>query len=175
MNPSRHSISTALQAATRKGAAVLALSVLAAAAGSGSAFATIDNKATATGTYGGNPVQSNEANVSVDVAPAVPGLQVTKIATPNTNVPAGTLVTYTYTVKNSGNQTLANISLNDVHNGSGAAPLPGNETLTTDAGVPNDSNDTTANDGVWSTLAPGDVITLTSTYIVTQTDVDTKQ
>ncbi len=118
---------------------------------------------------------SNTATVSVSVTPAAPALVVTKIATPDTNVPAGTVVTYTYTVSNTGNQVLTNISLNDMHVGSGPAPVPGNEVMTTDAGTVNDSTDATANDGVWSTLAPGDVITLTATYTITQNDVDTKQ
>jgi hypothetical protein len=31
------------------------------------------------------------------------------------------------------------------------------------------------NDGIWSVLAPGDAITMTATYTVTQSDVDTLQ
>jgi uncharacterized repeat protein (TIGR01451 family) len=175
MTLSRHSIGTALKAATPRVAVLLAFAVTCGVAGTTVAHATIDNTATAAGVYNGNPVVSNTATVSVDVSSALPGLEVTKVATPNSNVPAGTLVTYTYTVRNAGNQTLTNVSLNDVHSGSGPAPIPGNEVLTTDAGVANDSTDGAANDGVWSMLAPGDVITLTSTYIVTQSDVDTQQ
>lgn len=175
MNLSRHANSTALRAVTPQVAASLAFMVFVAVAGTNPAFATIDNTAAAAGTYNGNPIVSNTASVSVDVSNALATLEVTKVATPNTNVPAGTLVTYTYTVRNSGNQTLTNVSLNDVHSGSGPTPVPGNEALTTDAGVANDSTDGAANDGVWSMLAPGDVITLTSTYIVTQSDVDTQQ
>jgi methionine-rich copper-binding protein CopC len=167
MTLSRHSIGTALKAATPRVAVLLAFAVTCGVAGTTVAHATIDNTATAAGVYNGNPVVSNTATVSVDVSSALPGLEVTKVA--------GTLVTYTYTVRNAGNQTLTNVSLNDVHSGSGPAPIPGNEVLTTDAGVANDSTDGAANDGVWSMLAPGDVITLTSTYIVTQSDVDTQQ
>ncbi len=153
----------------------LAFALLFGAAGAGHAFATIDNTAIANGIYAGQPVASNPATVSVSVVPSAPALVVTKTATPDTNVPAGTVVTYTYTVLNSGNQVLTNISLNDVHSGSGPAPVPANETLTTDSGTANDSTDATANDGLWSTLAPGDVITLTATYTITQSDVDTQQ
>jgi large repetitive protein len=78
-------------------------------------------------------------------------------------------------VTNTGNATLQNISLNDVHNGSGTPPLPGNETLLTDNGTLGDTTDSASANGVWSVLAPGDVITFTSTYTVTQNDVDTKQ
>jgi large repetitive protein len=175
MNLPRHSKSTVVQTATPQVAVLMTFMVLAMVAGTEHAFATIDNTATAAGDYNGDPVTSNTAAVAVDVAPALPSLEVTKVATPNSNVAAGTLVTYTYTVRNAGNQTLTNVSLNDVHSGSGPAPVPGNETLLTDTGTANDSTDGAANDGVWSTLAPGDVITLTSTYTITQSDVDTQQ
>jgi large repetitive protein len=175
MNQPRYTISTVKFAMTSPVIVRLAFVLLMAVAGSECAFATIDNDATATGTYNGQPVNSNTASVQVDVVPAAPALVVTKVATPDTNVPAGTLVTYTYTVQNTGNQVVTNISLSDNHLGSGPNPVPLNETLTTDAGTPNDSTDSAPNDGLWSTLAPGDVITLTATYIITQNDVDTKQ
>ena len=173
MNQPRHSATTPARTATQKVAVPMAF--LGWLAMAGTASATIDNTASAEGTYNGNPVVSNTVSVSVQVSPPLPALEVSKTASPDTNVTAGTTVTYTYTVRNSGNQTLTNISLNDVHNGSGPAPAPGNEFLSTDFGAPNDSTDGTANDGVWSTLAPGDVITLTATYTLTQTDVDTLQ
>jgi large repetitive protein len=175
MNQPRYSISTVKAATARPVVVRLAFVLLMTVAGSEPVFATIDNDATATGLYNGQPVVSNTASVQVNVVPAAPALVVTKVATPDTDVPAGTLVTYTYTVQNTGNQVVSNISLNDTHLGSGPNPIPGNETLTTDAGTANDSSDSTPNDGQWSTLAPGDVITLTATYIITQNDVDTKQ
>ena len=51
------------------------------------------------------------------------------------------------------------------------APTPGNETLLTDAGTQGDSTDATV-DGTWDVLAPGDIVTFTGTYTITQTDVD---
>jgi large repetitive protein len=175
MNLPRHIITPRLRTASSPVAVRLAFFVGLCVAGAEPAIASIDNTATANGTYNGNPVVSNVVTVNVTVAPAAPALVVTKIASPDTNVTAGTLVTYTYTVRNAGNQTITNISLADTHQGSGAAPVPGNEGLTTDAGPSNDSSDATSNDGVWSVLAPGDVITLTATYTITQTDVDQKQ
>jgi hypothetical protein len=175
MNQPRYTISTVKWTAARPVAVRLAFVLLMAVAGSGHGLAAIVNDATANGIYNGNPVVSNTARAEVEVVPAAPALIVTKLATPDTNVPAGTVVTYTYTVQNSGNQILTNISLNDVHQGSGPAPVPGNEVLTTDAGTANDSTDAIANDGQWSVLAPGDVITLTANYTITQIDVDTKQ
>ena len=89
-----------------------------------------------------------------------------------TEAPVGTVVTYTYVVANAGNVTLDNIIVSDIHSGSGPAPVPSNEALTTDNGAIGDSTDTVSNDGVWSTLSPGDIISFTDQYIVTQVDVD---
>jgi hypothetical protein len=139
------------------------------------ARATVDNTATATATYNGATISSAPATQSVIVTPAVPSLTVTKTAVPNVNVAAGTVITYTYLITNSGNATVSNISLADSHNGSGAPPVPGSEFLSGDVGTPGDSTDTTPNDGTWSTLAPGDTVAFTATYTVTQNDVDTKQ
>jgi hypothetical protein len=175
MNQLRYTISTARRTAARPVVVRLAFVLLMAVAGSASSSAEIVNDATANGFYNGNPVNSNTARAEVEVVPSAPALVVTKVATPDTNVAAGTVVTYTYTVRNSGNQVLTDITLHDVHTGSGPAPVPGNENLTTDAGTTNDSTDSTPNNGQWSTLAPGDVITLTATYTITQSDVDTQQ
>jgi large repetitive protein len=139
------------------------------------AHATIDNTATVSGTYAAAPVVSPPSSVSVTVTPAAPSMLVTKTASPTTNLTAGQVVTYTYTVKNTGNVSLVNISLNDVHNAIGAAPVPGSEVVTGDVPPLNDSSDATAANGVWSSLAPGDTITFTATYTVQQSDVDTLQ
>jgi len=104
-----------------------------------------------------------------------PSITVTKSADQTSNVAAGVTVTYTYRVVNNGNQFISNISLADSHNGSGPAPAPANESLDVDNGVTGDSINGTPNDGIWQTLAPGDEITFTATYIVTQNDVDTLQ
>jgi large repetitive protein len=139
------------------------------------AFATIDNTATAVGTYGGSQTSSPPVTVNVALKPAISSMQVTKTASPNTNLSAGQVVTYTYTVKNTGNVTILNVSLTDVHNAIGAAPVPGSEVITGDAPPLNDSSDATISNGVWSSLAPGDTITFTATYTVQQSDVDTLQ
>jgi uncharacterized repeat protein (TIGR01451 family) len=140
-----------------------------------SAHADITNSAVAKGNSAGNPIQSAPSIANVPVTAHAPALSIVKTANPDTNVAAGQLVTYTYKVTNTGNVTVQNISLNDVHNGSGAPPTPGNETLFTDNGALGDTTDVTPADGVWSVLAPGDVISFTSTYTITQQDVDTRQ
>ena len=105
----------------------------------------------------------------------LPGLAITKAADKTVNVSVGELITYTYVVTNTGNTTLSNVSLNDVHGGSGLAPVPTNESLSVDNNTTGDSTDGAANNGVWDTLGSGDEITFTGTYTVTQNDIDTLQ
>lgn len=133
----------------------------------------IDNTATASGSYGAVTVQASGSTAVTIILN--PRLAITKTADDVTDVVAGQVITYTYVVTNTGNQTIANVSLSDSHNGSGPAPVPGSETLSTDAGPSGDSTDATVSDGVWSSLAPGDAVTFTATYTVTQRDVDTRQ
>jgi len=117
---------------------------------------------------------SDTDNIPITVTPGTSSLTVTKTALPAVNVPVGATITYTYVVTNTGDQVLTNISLSDSHNGSGPAPSPTNEALTLDGGAPGGSSDS-GNNGIWDTLAPGDAVTFTGTYIVTQNDVDTLQ
>lgn len=137
----------------------------------------IDGTVQASGNYDPGAAPVSVSGVSSAPVPLniVPSLSVAKVASPDTNVPAGTTVTYTYTIINTGPVPITNVALSDSHNGSGPAPVPGNETIFQDNGTANDSSDATANDGVWSVLAPGDEITMTGTYVVTQADVDTLQ
>ncbi len=120
-------------------------------------------------------------NIAITVIPGNPSLSVTKTASASGFVtgniqeaPAGTLVTYTYVVTNDGDQPISNVSLSESHSGTGTAPVPGGETLTSDTGTIGDSTDAATN-GIWDVLAVGDAVTFTATYTVTQQDVDTLQ
>jgi uncharacterized repeat protein (TIGR01451 family) len=135
-----------------------------------SADALLDSTATATGTYTGNPPPvpvsaTSSVSVPLHVAPA---LLVSKTASPDTNVPAGTVVTYTYTVSNTGNVPISNVTLADTHNGVPGALTPAFQSFTTNTGSSNTGNNITL-------LQPGDVAVFTATYTVTQNDVDTRQ
>jgi large repetitive protein len=143
--------------------------------GASTAFATIDNTAVASGTYNSTTYSSPPSTVNVTVTGAAGNMVVTKTASDTSDVTAGQVITYTYTVQNSGNVTLTNVSLSENHDGSGPTPVPDNEALTIDSGATGDSTDATVSDGVWSLLAPGDTITFTSTYIVTQDDINNRQ
>jgi hypothetical protein len=99
-------------------------------------------------------------------------------ATASTPVVVGQTVTYTYTIANTGNVVINNVQITDMHGTPPAAiPLGGtgirNETLTVPgplgAGA---STDATANNGVWSVLAPGATIQLNYVHTVTQAEID---
>jgi uncharacterized repeat protein (TIGR01451 family) len=134
----------------------------------------VSNTASSTGqSVGGVTANSNNSTAQTTITGG-PNIIVTKTASDDTNVPAGVTVTYTYTVTNTGNQTVSNINLTDAHGGSGPMPTPSNETLTTDVGATGDSTDAAVN-GSWDSLAPGDQVTFTANYTVTQNDIDTLQ
>lgn len=89
------------------------------------------------------------------------------------------LVTYTYTVTNTGNVPINNVSISDLHGTPGfVVPLGAggvrSETLTVAGpyGAAASTPDATANNGIWSRLAPGATVTFTYTHTVTQTEID---
>ena len=142
--------------------------------GNGGGDGDIDNTATVTGTGAGGSGAINENDSAAVTLNINADLTVTKTADDTTDVVLGQVITYTYTVENTGNQTITSVSLSDAHNGSGPAPVPSNETLTTDVVPLLDSTDGGIN-GTWDTIAPGDIVTFTATYTVTQSDLDTLQ
>jgi large repetitive protein len=120
------------------------------------------------------PVAGPSAQATETVpATRTPLLQVAKVASVTTGAAEGDVITYTYTVTNAGNVTLENVTPADAHvsaAGTTALTIAG-DTLLTDTTPANDSPDAGA-DGAWDTLSPGDVVTFTATYTVTQADVD---
>jgi uncharacterized repeat protein (TIGR01451 family) len=114
------------------------------------ANAFITDTVTATGIVGGQPITST-ATANVDVADAAPAVTLQKLATLHDggdgSADVGDTITYTFTVKNTGNTTLQNIVVSDP-----TATLTG---------------------GPIATLAPGasDTTTYSATHIITATDV----
>ncbi|WP_328912374.1 MULTISPECIES: DUF7507 domain-containing protein [unclassified Streptomyces] len=106
---------------------------------------SITNTATAQGQAGTTPVTSPPDEATVAVA-SVPGLQLQKSADTTRTYQAGDIVTYTYTVTNTGDTTLTGVGV-------------------TDDLVPNVTCQAT-------TLAPGATTNCTGTYTVTQADAE---
>jgi len=153
------------------------------------AWATIDNTVTATGSSPGNTDDvTATADEEVDVEDADPQVVVTKTAItlngaafdPDTsNAQVGDVIVYEYTFLNDGNVTITNISLSDSHDGNGTLVQNDDETLTDNAPLnadnadtSDDSTDAIAGNGIFTNLAPGDLVTFTSSYTVVQADLD---
>lgn len=100
-----------------------------------------------------------------------PELSFTKLADNDTDRKPGDTITYTYTVVNTGNVNIDDVTIDDQHtaaSGTSTLPVSGE---TGDADNSTDSTDATTNDGTWDVLAPGDRVTFSSTYLVTEADV----
>ncbi|CAO1654070.1 DUF11 domain-containing protein [Salinibacterium sp. NYA9b] len=93
---------------------------------------------------------SNE--VTLATAPASPALTTTKSGTVANPKGVGSVVTYNFSAKNTGNVTLTGVAITD--------PLAGLSALTYSW------------PGTAGTLAPGETVTATATYTVKQSDVD---
>ncbi|MCW5254232.1 DUF11 domain-containing protein, partial [Streptomyces sp. SHP 1-2] len=115
---------------------------------------SVENSATATGTPpSGEPPVSPPSKVTITEPPA-PALAVVKSASASALV-AGDEITYSFTVTNTGNVTLTDVKIDE-----------GEFTGSGDLGAVDCPEEGTAS------LAPGDTVTCTAVYTVTQADVD---
>ena len=129
----------------------------------------VTNNASVTSTEVPTPATATET-VNTDREPS---LTFTKTPSTTSDAKAGDEITYTYRVTNTGNTRLFNVMVADDQTssaGTSALTISG-DTLAQDNGATGDSPDG-AGDGIWGTLAPGDVVTFTSSYTVTQADID---
>ena len=104
-------------------------------------------------TFNGGTVEADDT-VTVPSVRA-PLMTIEKEASDTSDVAAGDTITYTYTVTNTGNVTLAPVTLSDSHTSASGTSL-----LSIEDG------------GVIATIAPDQVIELEATYVVTQEDID---
>nr|WP_084344288.1 DUF11 domain-containing protein [Microbacterium resistens] len=115
---------------------------------------SVENTATATGTPpGGDPLDSPPSSVRVPQDPA-PGLSLVKTADPAQGGKVGDTITYSFTVTNTGNVTLTDVTV-DEGEFSGTGEL----------------SEIVCPDGA-NTLVPGQAVTCTASYVLTQADVD---
>jgi large repetitive protein len=129
---------------------------------------------------GGTPVSdvsdddgTGAADPTVTTFDRVSTMTVAKVPSITTGAALGDVISYTYTVENTGNVLIKTVTVGDQHTsaaGTVALAIAGDR-LATDTAPTLDSTDTGAN-GIWNTLGPKDVVTFTSTYTVTQADVD---
>ena len=97
-------------------------------------------------------------------------------ANANGKIDLGDVVRYTFTVKNTGNTTMTDVSVAETaFNGSNTLGAPSAETLSIDVAPTADSTDGNPTAGIWGTLAKGDSITLTAIYTANQADIDALQ
>ena len=124
---------------------------------------SIADTATAAGTPpSGGTVTATSDLVAVDVTQSS-SLSIAKTASPTTVTEAGETVTYTFTVVNTGNQTLTDVDVTDV-------PIPPAGGATPDCQTR--ANPSASCSGTSTSLLPGETAVFTATYTVTQADVD---
>jgi len=109
------------------------------------------NTAEVTATPSEGTLGNVSGTLSIPGPPADNSMTLTKTADVTTDLEEGDTVTYTYVATNTGNLTLRDVNITDVHNGTG--------TLSAITPVSVD-------------LAPTESQTFTATYVVTQDDID---
>ena len=118
----------------------------------------VSNTAQASGTDVSGPVDSNTSTKDVTIT-ADPSLTMSKTATPTSVDAAGTSITYTFVVRNTGNVSLSSLAIDETaFNGSDGVSAISTPTCTPVA--------------YGGKLAPNITTTCTATYNVTQTDID---
>lgn len=172
---------------------------IAGSGGGGTPDGDLDNSAVAQGNYpdgsGGGVTVTSAAdtaevplasNPSLDIAkaayddgvPATFGGGATGTNPPlgtGSNVTAGTLITYVYSVINDGDVPIESVGVSDVHGGTGTLSAITLYSLTNTSGTSLNDDSIDGDPNEIDILQPGDSAVFTATYTVTQTDVDTLQ
>jgi hypothetical protein len=131
----------------------------------------IDNTATVNASYNSTAVTASNASAAVPLD-STARISLVKTADDTTERAVGDIVQYTYTISNTGNVPITNVTLADVENGAGALVGPIFGSWTNQAGSALGSGPT-ANTIV--TFNPGSIAVYTATYVVRQADVNLLQ
>ena len=126
---------------------------------------TLTDSATTTGTpSSGPPVPTVTPSTQSQTVTQSPALTIVKLANKSVVSAAGQVVTNTFTVTNTGNETLASVGVTDTQTvGTGVLTTPACQSVSV-------SPFSCAGNAV--TLTPGEVATFTNSYTVTQADID---
>jgi hypothetical protein len=127
----------------------------------------IDNTATVASLYNGSPVPDSTGPAAVPLD-NTPRFTLDKVADDITDRAVGDVVTYTYTLENTGNVPITNVTLGDVENGSGSLTGPNFASWTT-------QNGSTLTGNTINSFNPGSIAVYSATYTVTQSDVNSLQ
>jgi uncharacterized repeat protein (TIGR01451 family) len=110
--------------------------------------------------------------------PGTASLSISKSASTAGPVSVGQVIVYTYTVANTGTVPLQNITVRDMHGTPavqvpvGAGGIAGEILFIAGPSGAAASPDSTANNGIWSTLAPGASVRFFYNHTVTQAEID---
>ena len=115
----------------------------------------------------GNPITIASIEASFDVILPAPAMTLAKVADNATDRKPGETITYTYTAVNTGNVAINDVTVTDVHNGTGTLSAISINALTNTSG--NSSDDGADND--IDVLAPNDSVAFEATYVVTDADI----
>ena len=126
---------------------------------------SINDSATATGTPPSGPDVTSPPSTATVTATQSPALSIVKSAVPASVSTLGQTVTYTFSVKNTGNVDLSAVHVTDTQQ-------PPAGSLTSGPTCQSLSSPTGTCSGSSTSLAPGQSASFTATYAVTQADLD---
>lgn len=139
----------------------------------------VDNTAHASGDYNSTTTDSPVTTPVETTIPTDPELLVSKVGVltkavgnSGTNAEVGDTITYTYTVENTGNVAIDNVTISDTHEGAALPATSFVEQPATLVDGPLANSSDGATDNSWDLLGPGATVQFTYAHTVTQAEFD---